>query len=83
MRLFPRTSMILMALAPLALAGAVAGPAAGATAATASDCSGWNGVQPVNSAGSTTLDGIAVVSPCDVWAVGSGFPLSGSPLGRP
>ena len=79
MRLFPRIPVIVLGLAPLVLAGAVAGPAAGATAATASDCSGWNGVQPVNSAGSTTLDGIAVVSPCDVWAVGSGFPLSGSP----
>jgi len=77
MRLFPRTPMILLALAPLALAGAVAGPAAGATADPA--CSGWNGAQPVNSGGSTTLDGIAVVSPCDVWAVGSGFPVSGSP----
>ena len=64
MRLFPRTPMILMALAPLALAplalaGAVAGPAAGATADPA--CTGWNGAQPVNPAGSTTLDGIAVV----------------------
>jgi len=77
MRLFPRTPMILMALAPLALAGAVAGPAAGATPDPA--CTGWNGAQPVNPAGSTTLDGIAVVSPCDVWAVGSGFPVSGSP----
>jgi hypothetical protein len=77
MRLLPRTPMFLIALAPLALAGAAAGPAAGATADT--ECSGWNGVQPVNAAGSTTLDGIAVVSACDVWAVGSGFPISGSP----
>ena len=72
MRLFPRTSMLLMALAPLALAGAVAGPAAGATAATATaTCSAWNGAQPVNPAAVSPLYGIAAVSPCDVWAVGS------------
>lgn len=69
MRLFPRTPMILMALAPLALAGAVAGNAAEATAATA--CPAWNGAQPVNPGGVTTLDNVAVVSSCDVWAVGS------------
>lgn len=68
MRLFPRTPMIVMALAPLALAGAVAGPAAGTTAATA--CSAWNGAQPVNPGALSSLEGIAMVSPCDVWAVG-------------
>ena len=67
MRLFPRTQMILMALAPLALAGAVAGPAAGATAAA---CSAWNGAQPVNP-GLGVFSGVAVLSPCDVWAVGN------------
>jgi len=72
MRLFPRTSMILMALAPLALAGAVAGPAAGATAATATAaaCSAWNGAQPARPAPFSPLNGIAAVSQCDVWAVG-------------
>jgi hypothetical protein len=63
--------MILMGLAPLALAGAVAGPAAGATAATATTaCSAWNGAQPVNPGSISSLDGLAVVSPCDVWTVG-------------
>jgi hypothetical protein len=40
--------MILLALAPLALAGAIAGPAAGATTTTtaAAACSAWNGAQP-------------------------------------
>ena len=72
MRLFPRTPMFLLALAPLALAGAVAGPAAGATAATATaaGCSAWNGAQPVSPAQFSPLNGIAAVSPCDVWAVG-------------
>src|SRR5690242_15348380 len=70
MRLFPRTPMTVMALAPLALAGAVAGPAAGAAAATATDCSAWNGAQPVRPAAFSPLNGIAAVSPCDGWAVG-------------
>jgi PASTA domain len=78
MRLFPRTPMIVMALAPLALAGAVAGPAAGTTAATA--CSAWNGAQPVNPGALSSLEGIAMVSPCDVWAVGRTSQGSGSPL---
>jgi hypothetical protein len=81
MRPFFRTPMILMALAPLALAGAVAGPAAGATAASAVPppaCSAWDGTQPVNPAANSVLSGIAVISPCDMWAVGvsSGSPSS-------
>ena len=68
MRLFPRTPMLFVALTPLALAGAVAGPAAGATADTT--CSGWNGAQPVQPARFSPLYSIAAISPCDVWAVG-------------
>jgi hypothetical protein len=64
--------MLFMTLTPLALAGAVAGPAAGATAATATAaCSAWNGAQPVQPARFSPLYGIAAVSPCDVWAVGT------------
>lgn len=73
MRLFPRTPMFVMALVPLALAGA-AGPAAGATAARAAaadGCPGWNGAQPVAPATYSLLPGIAAVSACNVWAVGS------------
>jgi hypothetical protein len=70
MRLLPRTPMLLLALAPLALAGAVAGPAAGATAATAHACSGWNGAQPVSPARFSPLYSIAAVSPCYALAVG-------------
>ena len=71
MRNFPRSLMILTALAPLALAGAIAGPAAGATATPADTppgCSHWNGSQPVNQDGS--MDALAAISPCNVWAVG-------------
>jgi hypothetical protein len=60
--------MFLLALTPLALAGAGAGPAAGATADTT--CSAWNGAQPVNP-GLGFFSGVAVLSPCDVWAVGN------------
>jgi len=77
MRLFLRTPLLVAGLAPLALAGAVAGPAAGASADTA--CTAWNGAQPVNPEPITQLDGVAVVSSCDVWAVGSSLPTSSSP----
>ena len=75
MRLLLRSPMILIALTPLALAGTAAGPAAGAAAATT--CSAWNGAQPVDP-GLTTLENIVVVSPCDVWTVGSSRDLSSS-----
>ena len=81
MRLFPRTPMILTALLPLALAGAIAGPAAGATATPADTppgCSSWNGSQPADPSESS-IDGLAAISPCDVWAVG-GTGNPGSPL---
>lgn len=79
MRSFLRSPMILTALAPLALAGAIAGPAAGATA-TPSDtppgCSHWNGSQLIDQ-GESGFDGLAAVSPCNVWAVGgAGNPIS-------
>jgi hypothetical protein len=70
--------MILMALAPLALAS-LAGPAAGATATpsdTPAGCSSWNGSQPADPSDSS-IDGLAAVSPCNVWAVGgAGDPVS-------
>jgi hypothetical protein len=74
MRFLPRAPMILMALAPLALAGALTGPVAAATAApsvTAAACSAWNGALPVNTDTVTLINGVAPVSACDVWAVGS------------
>lgn len=74
MRNFPRSLMILTALAPLALAGAIAGPAAGATATpsdTPAACSTWNGAQPVNPGTNSIIWGVAPVSACDAWAVGA------------
>jgi len=73
MRLFPRTPMFVMALVPLALAGAV-GQAAGAATATAAatgGCAGWNGAQPPAPATYSLLSDIAAVAACNVWAVGS------------
>jgi hypothetical protein len=59
-----------MAAAPLLIAGLAAGPQV-ASAATAA-CQPWSGAQPPKPpAGDTEgLDGVAVVSACDVWAVG-------------
>jgi hypothetical protein len=74
MRLFPRTSMILMALAPLALASGVAGPTAAAAATAAPSvtaCSAWNATQPVNPGTNSIIWSVAPVSACDVWAVGT------------
>ena len=83
MRLFPRSKMILIGLAPLALAGAAAGPAAAATAATTAACSAWNGNQPVNPGSISSLYGLAVVSQCDVWTVGFFETTGDSPQAEP
>jgi hypothetical protein len=56
-------------LAPLTLAGALIAAAPGG--ASASACVGWTGVQPPNPGSSRNfLTGVAVLSPCNAWAVG-------------
>jgi hypothetical protein len=62
-RMLPAVSVLLLA------AGAL--PALGARAASAGTCASWSGVQPPN-AGTVrnALAGVAVLSPCNAWAVG-------------
>ena len=62
---------ITIAVAPLLLAGL---PAAAGSARAASACQSWTGVQPPDPGGPSApnaLDGVAVLSSCDAWAVGS------------
>ncbi len=65
------TEAIRVAIAPLLLAGLLA---AAAPARAASGCEAWTGVQPPDPGGSSVrnaLNGVAVLSPCRAWAVGS------------
>jgi hypothetical protein len=56
--------------AVLALAGAMVGAAP--SEATAATCVSWAGTQPVNpSSSGDALRSVAVLSPCNAWAVGS------------
>lgn len=56
--------------AALTAAGALVGMAPGA--ATTSACRSWTGTQPASPGSSgNNLTGVAVVTPCDVWTVGS------------
>ncbi len=60
-----------IAVAPLLLAGL---PAVAGSARAASACQSWTGVQPPDPGGpsaANALDGVAVLSSCDAWAVGS------------
>jgi hypothetical protein len=54
------TAAAIVAVAPLAIAPA---------GASVSACAAWTGTQPPNPAG--LLHGVAVLSPCNAWAVGS------------
>jgi hypothetical protein len=51
-------------------------PAAGGSAAAG--CSAWNGAQPVNPGSASSLDSLALVTQCDVWAVGTTTNSDGS-----
>lgn len=54
----------------LMLAGAVAGT--GPAAASAATCQSWSGLQPPSpGANGNELSGVAVLSPCNAWTVGS------------
>jgi hypothetical protein len=62
---------------PVLVAGAVTGirpnaaPAAVSAAAPAAPCRAWSGPQPPSpGTGDNDLNGVAVLSPCDAWAVG-------------
>jgi len=62
-------------IVPLALTGGLTGLV---PAASAASCENWTGVPPPSpGTGGTVLDGVAMVSACDAWAVG--FDSSGSP----
>ena len=62
-------------VAPLALAGGLAGLAP-ASAATAAPCVSLTGAPPfVPSTTDNTFTGVTVISPCDVWA--AGFDING------
>jgi hypothetical protein len=68
-----RRLRILVAL--LLLAGALAGitpvvASASTVEASASTCVGWTGVQPPSPGTNSSLAGVAVLSPCNAWAVG-------------
>jgi hypothetical protein len=53
---------------PLALAGTLVPAQAGAATA---GCQSWTGTQPVSLGAQSGLNGVAVLSACNVWAVGS------------
>src|SRR5258707_10203924 len=55
--------------ASLVVTGVLAGP--GSAAAAGSTCENWTGVPPPNPGTGSVLQGVAVVSACDAWAVGS------------
>jgi erythromycin esterase-like protein len=68
-----RRLRILVAL--LLSAGALAGitpvvASASTVEASASTCVGWTGVQPPSPGTNSSLAGVAVLSPCNAWAVG-------------
>ena len=63
--------MVRAVAAPLIVASALSGVSPAAAAAPA--CEAWTGVQPPDPGGTgneNVLAGVAVVSPCDTWAVG-------------
>lgn len=71
----PRPALIVSLLLAGAMTGiGPAGPAgrAVASAASASTCRPWSGLQPPSPGSSPVqLNSVAVLSPCDAWAVGS------------
>ena len=65
---------LMILLAPLLLAGALAGITP--VRASASTCVGWTGIQPPNPGGPSNdngLVGVAALSACNTWAVGNYF----------
>jgi hypothetical protein len=60
--------------APLVLAGVLT--ALGSAGASAATCQAWTGGQPPSPGGTAELLGVAVLTPCNTWAVG--FDSSGA-----
>jgi len=63
-------------LAALTLAGGLITIAPGA--ASASTCVSWTGIQPPNPGSDNLLLGVAVLTPCNAWAVGTFSTLTAS-----
>src|SRR5258708_32086630 len=67
---FPAGRALRLLAAPLVMTGALAGP--GSAGASGSTCQNWTGVPPPNPGTfANSLNGVAVVSACDAWAVGN------------
>ena len=75
--------LILGMTAPALVAGTLAGPAT--PSSSAASCPAWSGQQPASIPGATDtrFHGVAVVSGCDVWAVGDDANDPESVLNRP
>src|SRR5258708_37545843 len=70
---FPAGRALRLLAASLVMTGVLAGP--GSAGASGSTCQNWTGVPPPNPGTiANNLQGVAVVSACDAWAVGSYFP---------
>ena len=66
---FPAGRALRLLAASLVMTGALVGP--GAAGASGSTCQNWAGVPPPNPGTfANSLNGVAVVSACDAWAVG-------------
>src|SRR5260221_12248537 len=66
---FPAGRALRLLAASLVVTGVLAGP--GSAAAAGSTCQNWTGVPPPNPGTGSVLQGVAAVSACDAWAVGS------------
>src|SRR5258708_32819818 len=72
---FPAGRALRLLAASLVVTGVLAGP--GSAGASGSTCESWTGVPPPNPGTANyrapSLNGVAVVSACDAWAVGQVF----------
>src|SRR5260370_42569672 len=67
---FPAGRALRLLAASLVVTGVLAGP--GSAGASGSTCQNWTGVPPPNPGTfANSLNGVAVVSACGAWAVGS------------
>src|SRR5258708_11751256 len=66
---FPGGRALRLLAASLVVTGVRAGPGSGGD--SGSTCENWTGVPPPNPGTGNSLNGVAVVSACDAWAVGS------------
>src|SRR5258707_4434609 len=66
---FPAGRALRLLAASLVVTGVLAGP--GSAGASGSSCQNWTGVPPPNPGTANVLNGVAVGSACDAWAVGN------------